>query len=462
MSLATKLTDKESRRWLEFMTSVQKRAMYHPPASFIKATKLADHDWVTFGQAVIDIDVRRDQPSLMYRNHHLKDFAWSDNSYGETDTIYRKWKPTVRQLVQMFGTKVHASVTRSMDKDPEKKIDCFHIMRPREGLEDPKDRKTPRAPWTSIYIDRDNEHVMEATPYFWNRYVIPRWQTIVGSPYGWSPATGPGLNDAKTLQTVMRILLEAGEKAVDPPLIATEEALRSDLNIYSGGVTYVEENYDQRSGDPIRPLDLTGRSLPIGFELADRHNLILHQGFFLDKMRLPQNQGEMTAYEVRKRLEEHIRAASPLLAPAEDEYNAKICERTFEILRVMQAFGPEDQLPEVLQGQQIRYEFQSPIREMSEELKSQKLMETIEIVTAAASVDETQIRRVNWTEATYDALKGKKLPAEWLLDDKEFAQVQAQLAEQKKIQEGMAAMQQAAQAAPGLTQAAQIADQAQQ
>ena len=46
-----------------------------------------------------------------------------------------------------------------------------------------------RQPYMSIWYDSTNDFVMEATPIWTGFYVIPRWQTVSGSRYSYSPAT---------------------------------------------------------------------------------------------------------------------------------------------------------------------------------------------------------------------------------------------------------------------------------
>lgn len=445
----------ENRKWLEWMTKVQRRAMYGSFAHFSEATKEADHDWVTFGQAVVEIDTRVDMPSLIFRCGHLRDHAWSENAYGEIDTVYREWKPTARQVLQLFPKTAHQNVRNAAEKEPNTKISCCRIVLPREAYGGAEYKRTPRAPFVSVFIDKDNDVVLEEAPRLWNPFVIPRWQTVSGSQYGWSPCTGPGLADARTLQTVVRTILEAGEKAVDPPLVATQDVVRSDINIYAGGITWVDSEYDERLGEALRPLSQDRSGLPFGLEIADRLNRVLTEGFFLDKMRLPQDQGKMTAYEVRKRFEEHIRSASPILTPAEDEYSTRLCERAFEALSAVKAFGPSEEFPPGLRGKDIRYEFLSPIRELADELKSQKLAETVEMIATVSQIDPTQKDQVDWDEATRDAMKGKGVPAKWMTDPKKFAAKKAETLKAQQIQAGIAAIQGGAEAAGSVAQAGQ-------
>jgi hypothetical protein len=50
-------------------------------------------------------------------------------------------------------------------------------------------------------------------------YVIPRWQTVSGSQYAYSPATVAALPDARLIQAMTLTFFEAGEKATNPPMV---------------------------------------------------------------------------------------------------------------------------------------------------------------------------------------------------------------------------------------------------
>ena len=90
--------DIEARRWLEYATGVQRRAMYDRRTNFVRATKEGDQSFVTFGQCPLTLELNRNRDALLYRCWHLKDVAWTEAAEGDIHTVYRKWKPTARQL----------------------------------------------------------------------------------------------------------------------------------------------------------------------------------------------------------------------------------------------------------------------------------------------------------------------------------------------------------------------------
>ena len=46
------------------------------------------------------------------------------------------------------------------------------------------------------------------------------------------------LPDARLLQAMTYTLLEAGEKTTNPPMVVTKGAVRSDVSIFAGGLTW--------------------------------------------------------------------------------------------------------------------------------------------------------------------------------------------------------------------------------
>src|SRR5262249_1573305 len=112
---------------------------------------------------------------------------------------------------------------------------CMHMV----VAADMYDMKV-NTPFTSIYYDVDHDTVLEEVPSFDLFYSIERWQTVSGSQYAFSPATVAALPEARLLQAMTWTLLEAGEKATNPPLIANQNIFRSDVAMYAGGLTWVD------------------------------------------------------------------------------------------------------------------------------------------------------------------------------------------------------------------------------
>lgn len=402
----------EERRFLEHLTDIQWRAMYDRPAGFVRATKETDHDFATFGNGVIKYGLNIRGDGLLYRNYHLRDNAWSENAEGQIDCNHRNWEPSARQLKHHFGDKVSKEVQKACEKDPEKTFQCRHVVLP-SRIYDYKSKGGKRFPFVSLYIERATETVLEEVGLNYFCYVIPRWQTVSGSPYGVSMATSVLLPDGRTLQVVMRTLRESGEKYVDPPMIAVSDAIRGDLALYAGGVTTADIEYDERLGEVLRPITQDRGGFPIGEAISEALKGDIRAGMLLDKIQLPETGKDMTAFEVGRRLQESLKAQSPIFEPVIEEYNDPLCDGTFNVLRDGGAF-PIDQMPESLQNRDIKFKFRSPLADLEEMNEAERYMDVRDrILVPALQIDPAQAENVDFTEATRDAMRSAGWKAKW-------------------------------------------------
>jgi hypothetical protein len=433
----------EAKKWLEYFEKVQRRAMYDREALMTRATKEGDHDFAAFGQAAISIELNKNANGLLYRCWHLRDMAWQENEEGQIGTVFRKWKPTAQTLCRIFGDKAHEKVHKCNDKTPFEEINVLHMV----VEADMYDEASGGKPRWSVWYDCDHQHVMDATPIWGKHYIIPRWQTVSGSQYSYSPATVCALPDGRLIQAMTYTLLEAGEKATNPPIIATQGAVRSDMAVYAGGVTWIDQEYDEKTGEAMRPLTQDFRGFNFGVEMNQNTAMMLRSAFFLDKLSMPVRTAAMTAYEVSQHVQEYIRNALPLFEPMEMEYNASLCDETFGILMRNGAFGDPRQWPKEFRNAEIEFSFESPLHDAIEQQKGQKFQEAQALIGSAIALDPSCGFVPKAEVALRDALTGIGVPSTWLNTEGYVADAKANKAAQD---------QQAAQLA-SLTQGSEIA-----
>ncbi len=444
--------------WLEYARDIQWAQMYRTKTNFVKATKEADHDYSAFGNVVMRVTLNSNRDGLLYRNYHLRDCAWSENADGVVDTMFREWNPSARQLKELFPDKIAKEVQKACEKDPEKRFRCMHIEVPARRYSY-ESRFGKEWEFTSIFVDVDNETVLEEVPLNHFDYIVPRWATVSGSQYGRSMATAISLPDSRTMQVVTRTLREAGEKYVDPPMIAVGDAIRGDIPLYAGGVTIADMEYDEKLGEVLRPVSQNHGAMPIGFEINNALKEDIRHAFFLDKIQLPEVSVEMTAFEVRRRIEEHIRSASPLFEPIEKEYNAPLCELTFNLL-IQHGGIPTDEMPETLGGKDIKFSFYSPLSDATDQAEAAIFVDGLtRVLIPASQVDPAQVQNVNMTKSTRGALKAAGWKAEWFNPEEAVDEERARLQEAAEAQQQLAMAGEMANTAQTGAQAMQTASE---
>lgn len=440
---------------LQGFEKTQRRAMYDPDSAFTRATKEGDHDFAAFGQCAISVEIVRNPikgPHMLYRDWHLRDMCWQENEHGKIGSKFRRWKPTAQTLVRTFErnsrAKLDPRIIEQNGKTPFEEVPVMHIVVEADMYDDDSKGR----PHWSIWWDEEHQSLIEATPIWTGYYVIPRWQTVSGSQYSYSPATVAALPDARLIQAMTYTLLEAGEKATSPPLIATQDAVRSDVSVYAGGITWVDAEYDERLGDALRPLTQDFRGFPFGVQMAEASKAMIREAFFLNDLKMPQRAAEMTAYEVGQRVQEYIRAALPIFEPMEQDYNAALCEDTFELMRREFAFGNPLDWPKELRGADISFTFESPLHDAIEQQLGQIFIQGKQMLAEALAIDPSVSALPKMDVALRDVLNGIGTPATWMHTEAEVQAAKDAQAQKAQAQEMLAAMQQGGQVVRDLGQ----------
>ena len=447
---------KTSRSWLEWATDRMRKPMLDRVSGFMRATKEGDHDFATFGQCVIQPELDWNNGSLLYMNWHIKDCAWLEGANGMIDQFYRNWRPTARQLVSKYGTtKCHADTVKLADDHPNDTVKVLCVSMPAGDYED---NKKNRHKWIYLVIDVERQHIIEEVnrPRF--GYVIPRWQTVSGSAYAYSPAAIAGLPDARLIQAMTHTLLRAGEMAVWPPLAAKKDALREDVQYFPGGISWVDAEYDQRAGYAVEPFMRDKSGLPFGMDFANDIRSMLASAFYLNKISMPNLAalgGDRTAYEIGQYVEQYIREALPLFEPMEVEYNGGLCEDTFELVLPTGILGSWSDIPQELRGKDITFRFESPLHDALERKRGATFLEAKQLLREAYELDQSTLYTMDARTAVREALTGIGTPADWLNSEDAVEKYAKDLEAQRQARIEAERVGEAASSAESLGKAAQ-------
>lgn len=443
--------DPTNAAYLEYVSKKMKRALYDPRAKFIDATKGSDHDFVTFGQAGMSVEDYRDDGHLFFRQHHLRDLAWLDNAKNDIDELHRKDKMSARQMKRMFKEENLARpVKEACKKDPGQEFNIRHVVMPIDEydyLEGAKktNRRGKRLKFVSIYIDADNCKILREGAFLDFPYIIPRWHKVSNSSYAFSPCTTIALPDARMMQMMARIILEAGEKAVDPPLVASGENIR-EANIAAGAITWADALADGDVRKAVMPIEIDN-NMQVAFLMRQDMREMMSKAWFVEKLTLPPVAGsdQMTAEEVRIRQDEFIRNLLPLFEPMEIEYNTKLLDKSYALMREMGAFN-DDEVPEDLLGADVSWQFESPLQVATRRQLTSQFSEVLNVIQlhamAKGGIEQTGISApIDLDRALRDAIYGIGSPADWFRSDEEMAQEAAAKAQQAEQMQLMNAIQ---------------------
>jgi hypothetical protein len=409
--------DAINKRWLNFLGDFRN--------GFQRATKEGDGDHVNFGYHIIspesEIDRYGDRVPVM-RCWHPRDCAFYMDITGiKPDVMFRKLRMAARHIKQKFPkAELADGIKEALESDPDKEFNLCHVMMPAseyDYYQKPRGQKRRQAPWASIYYDSDHSKLLREGASERFRYVVDRWMTIPGSQYGYSPAAMTAIADARGMQIMARVLLEAGEKSLDGPLKAVDGAVKSDIDLSAGGITWVDRDYDERLGPAIEPLLPNNRNVPIGFDLIMRATIAMKDNWYLSKIRLPQQ--SKTAYETSVLVEQWIRENLPLFSPWQAGLSM-LLEEVFWVAIDMGIFRGVP-IPEELMESERVFDFQNPLRDAIDLNRVNQAAQIMPLIAGAAQFDQNAPKRINFINMIDSVTRGIRAPADWLNDDQTTA-----------------------------------------
>lgn len=333
--------DEEAGLWADRVNNILHRTL-HESNFYIEEGK-GLMDYVVLGQMILMVESKNEDSlnfeGIRFKALHLANVAWQENEDSEIDKVYRKCTFTAEEAFERFGNKVSPNVMFALKEDPEKEFEFIHCTFKRDA----KDVKLNSAglapgnkrPWASFYIQAETKEVVEEGGFYEFPFLIPRFSLAPGEIYG----RGPGdmaLPEAKSLNKLKEFDLKAKARNVNPPIAVTpRNFLQRTVQLKPGTVVPMRDINGLRELVPQTRQEMTVEAIQ---SLKESIRSI----FFLDRLLLPPRTetGEMTAFEIARRIDEMQRVLGPTLTRLIFEFLQPLLLRVIRILERGQQLPP--------------------------------------------------------------------------------------------------------------------------
>ena len=373
------------------------------------------------------------QGGLHFNTLHIAEYFIQENSTGRVDTLYRKYKMTARQAIQEFGEdNVGTKIKEAVKAKPDTQFNFIHAVEPTADYERATGKAKTKLPFHSCHVCFEDKMVVRTGGYNEFPYLVPRWSKATGEIFGRSPSYN-ALPDIKTLNKAVEIGLKAWAKAIDPPLLVTDDGVIGRVRMTPAGITVV------RSDTAIKPLQI-GSNWQITDLKENQLRTAIRQAYYSDQLQL-QEGPQMTATEVQVRYELMQRLLGPTLGRFQTEFLNPLIERVFGIMMRSDALMPR---PEAMSGMNMDIEYVGPLA------RSQRMEEAIaverlyQLAMQVVQVDPTVMDVINHEQAIRMRATLLGVPKTVLRGEDEVAEIREQrAAAQQQAQEQAMAQQQA-------------------
>jgi len=359
----------EAKEWLESATETMYSAFNR--SNFQQEIFELYHDLITFGTAAMFIE-EDEEDVIKFSTRHINEIYIAENDKGRIDTVFRKFKLSVRAAIQKFGTSPDFEVIAK--KDPYEEIDIIHAIYPRSDF-DPNKQDRSNMPFESVYMTAKGEE-LSVSGFREFPFVVPRYLKASHEIYGRSPAM-TALPDVKMLNEMSKTTIKSAQKQVDPPLLVPDDGFILPVRTVPGGLNF----YRSGTRDRIEPLNI-GANTPLGLNMEEQRRDSIRNAFYVNQLMM-QNGPQMTATEVIQRNEEKMRLLGPVLGRLQSELLKPLIDRTFNIILRKNLFQPA---PDFLAGKDIEIEYVSPLAKAQKSTELQSIMRAIEIMGSLANV----------------------------------------------------------------------------
>lgn len=380
--------------WLDAASEGMYSIFNGPKHNFASQSHELYLDQAVIGTSVMAV-LESARSGILFSTRHMHECCLAENEEDRIDTIVRQWKYTAKQAFEAWGSAAGPRVLEALDKDDQRQFNFIHLVRPRRKRDDQR-RDRMNKPFQSLYVCVEGQNVIAEGGFDEFPYLAPRFAKTTSEIYGRSCAM-TALPDVKMLNELMKLVLRAAQKIIDPPLQMPDAGFLMPIKTYPGSLNY----YRAGSKDRIEPIQ-TGGNPQLGTEMIQALRQQIIRAFFVEWLLMPADPTDpaaagkgVTATYVLQQRDEKMRLLSPMLARMQAEFLGPLIDRVFAILwRKSKAlrFGAGSPFlppPPELSGVPLRVEYVSPIAIAQKSSEMDAITRVIQLATGMFQLDQS-------------------------------------------------------------------------
>lgn len=425
----------EERRWLDESSTLLWENIHM--GNFDAEGFECCQDIAAAGMFALFIDEDREKGGFTFHQWPLAQvYVSSTHADGRLNIVHREYELTAEQATEEFGEKnVPERIRKCMEGgSPDEPFTFIHAIYPRMGPRGSA-KLARNMPIASCHIELVSKMECREGGYNEMPVVVPRWTRLPRSLY----AVGPlytALPNVRTLNDLKRLELDAADIAVSGMWIVEDDGVINTRTIKIGPRKMVIA----ASVDSMKALE-TGSNFQLSESMIAQLQAAIRKVMMADQL-TPQDGPQMTATEIRVRVEMIRKLLGPIFGRLQAEYLKPFVERCFGLAYRAGVFKAP---PQSLAGRNFSVRYVSPMA------RAQKLdeVEAIESTFAAAlqliQVEPDIMDRFDIGEAIKIMVEGRGAPVKILRDDDAIAAIREQrqaAAKQAQAQQMMAQTQQ--------------------
>ena len=440
-------------RYCQRLRDLLFKVRYSPTANFASQSYECYMGLGAFGTAGLFIQDAL-AGGIRYQAIPLAELFIQEDSAGVVDTVYRKYSLTARQAYQKWGDKLPEQIAKCVEKEPERRFDFIHAVRPNTEVQRGA-RDYRGMAYTACDVAIEGRMEMSRGGYRTMPYAVSRYTTSPREVYGRSPAWD-AIADIKTLNEMSKTSLRYGQLVTDPPWITADVDSLAPFSMRPGSVN---AGYMNEQGQVLAKSLAPDTNPNFTLEMANQRRESINRAFLITLFQILVDTPQMTATEAMLRAQEKGALLAPTIGRQQSEFLGPIITRELDIL---QASGAMPEAPDELKnrGGYLEIVYDSPLTRAQKAEEGVGIMRTLEALGTLAQYDPAVLGVVN-AERTFRKLADiNGAPLDMINTPDEMAQKQQAQQQQAQMQQLLEAAPVAAQTAKTMAEAGAVAQQA--
>lgn len=378
----------DQEQLLQVMNTTMFLHRYAPGSNFANQANDVYKSLGAFGNGGLFVDdwVGR---GLRYKSVPFSELWFSENFAGIIDTVHRKFELTARQCKQRFMDSCPPAILEAAEKEPLRKFEILHCVRPREdaawGRMDYKGMA-----FVSYYIACESRTLLREGGFRTMRYAIARYDVAPKETYARSPAMMV-LADIKMVNEQQKTLLSTGQKIANPPLLLSSEALAPSR---MGAGALIRGGMSKDGTRLIEPLAV-GANLPVTLEMVEQTRKVINTAFLLTLFQILVENHTMTATEAMQRAQEKGALLAPTMGRLQSDFLGVLIEAEMDILFRAGAFP---MWPESMDGMETDIEYTSPLAQAQKATEGVAILQMVQDVASISQFDPSAVKVLKGAE----------------------------------------------------------------
>ena len=410
-------------------------------------------DGLTIGTVTFDVEEDLYSGRIVFTIPHFRECFIAENRYGWVDTNYRKYKISLKNLVERFGfermKEIDSNFSNLYDQNPYQEREILRVRYPRKDYDHLRLDKINK-PFASIWVDTKSKKIIDESGT--DDLSSITWRYRVNSderPYGRSPAWDALVEILKANQ-IGKTNLKAGHRAVEPPFIAPAD-MRGKVNRGPDAWTFYDNFSEKTLPKPL----YTNIQIPFGIEIQDREDKVLreyfHVNFFLLLSQAAFEKVEMTATQVMGMQSEQAAILGTRIGRLHSEVLNPIHDR---VCNIEEKAGRMPEVPDILldyieilsrrgEATGIETDYLGPLAQAQKRIfKLQGINAGVEFLGRVAMFAPEALDKVNLDKTVEEGLDAVSWPASCLNTEDQIRKIREIRQQQRQAQQVLEAGEQ--------------------